>query len=127
MMTVHRKPSRTISRNGIFFLLLIPGLLGVTSCFRDARPLEERLKEALDDRLQQYEVKGASAAVVMPDGSICRTCAGVSHDTVAMKPRMLFATGSITKNMVAALVFQLAEEGISLPTYGGTISRRGDQ
>ena len=85
-------------------------LLGVTSCSRDTRSLDERIREALHDRLQQYDVKGASVAVVFPDGTIHCTAAGVSHDTVTMKPRMLFAVGSITKNMVAALVLQLAEE-----------------
>jgi D-alanyl-D-alanine carboxypeptidase len=100
------------SRKDIVLLLLVPALLGLISCSRDARPFDRRLSEALDDRLQQYDVKGASAAIVMPDGSIYRICAGVSHDTVATKPWMLFATGSITKNIVAALVLQLAEEGV---------------
>jgi len=48
----------------------------------------------------------------MPDGSIHRIVAGFSHDTVPVNPDMLFAIGSITKNMVAALVLQLAEDGV---------------
>jgi len=70
------------------------------------------MREALGDRLRQYDVKGASAAIVFPDGSIRRICAGISHDTVSVKPEMLFAVGSITKNLVATLILQLAEEGV---------------
>ena len=92
-------------------VLIAIALVGVASCSRDVRSLDERMREALNDRLQQYDVKGASASVVLPDGSIHRIVAGFSHDTVAMKPHMLFAVGSITKNMVAAVVLQLAEEG----------------
>jgi D-alanyl-D-alanine carboxypeptidase len=87
-------------------------LIGVASCSRDTRPMDVRIKEVLIDRLQQYDVKGASSAVILPDGSIHRIVAGLSHDTVAMHPDMLFAIGSITKNVVASLVFQLAEEGL---------------
>ncbi len=84
----------------------------VMSCSRDSRPLDERVKEALNARLQQYDVKGASAAIILPDGSIHRIVAGISHDTVAIHPDMLFAIGSITKNMVAALVLKLVDEGV---------------
>jgi D-alanyl-D-alanine carboxypeptidase len=60
--------------------------------------------------VRRCEVKGASVAVVLPDGVAWRGAAGLSHDDVAMRPHMSFAVGSITKNMVAALVLQLAEE-----------------
>ena len=93
-------------------LLLGLVLFSAASCTRDTRPIEARLTEALADRLQQYDGKGVSAAVAFPDGTTHLVAAGFSHDTVAMKPSMLFATGSITKNMVAALVLQLAEEGL---------------
>jgi CubicO group peptidase (beta-lactamase class C family) len=59
--------------------------------------------------VRRCEVKGASVAVVLPDGVAWRGAAGLSHDDVAMRPHMSFAVGSITKNMVAALVLQLAE------------------
>jgi len=93
---------------GVYLLAFFHAL----SCSHDKRPLDERIEEALDARLQQYDVKGASAAVILSDGSIHRIVAGTSHDTVAIHPDMLFAIGSITKNMVAALVLQLAEERV---------------
>lgn len=94
--------------------------VGCAACSRDVRTLDERIREALDDRLQQYGVPGASVAVVLPNDSVHRICAGISHDSVMMAPHMLFATGSITKNFVAALVLQLAEEGrLSLDDHIG--------
>ena len=86
-------------------------LAGSASCSRDERPLEERLQAALDDCLVDSEVKGASVAVILPDETLWRGVTGISHDTVKMSPDMSFAIGSITKNMVAALVLELAEEG----------------
>ena len=94
------------------FILLTLLLADVTSCSRDNRSMHERVRDALEYRLEQYGVRGASAAIILPDGSIHRITAGFSHDTIAMKPSMLFAVGSITKNVVAALVLQLAEEGL---------------
>lgn len=85
-------------------------LAGVVSCSHDRRALDVRVKEALTNRLNEHDVKGASAAIILPNGDIHRICAGISTDTVPMKPHMLFAIGSITKNMVAALILQLAEE-----------------
>jgi D-alanyl-D-alanine carboxypeptidase len=93
-------------------MLLGSVLAGVVSCSRDSRLLDVRVKEALTNRLNEYDVKGASAAIILPNGDIHRICAGISADTVPMKPHMLFAIGSITKNMVAALILQLAEEGL---------------
>jgi CubicO group peptidase (beta-lactamase class C family) len=85
-------------------------LAGATSCFRDERPLEERLQATLDDCLVDSGVKGADVAVIPPDETLWRGVTGISHGTVKMSPDMSFAIGSITKNMVAALVLRLAEE-----------------
>jgi len=96
-------------RGGLVTLVML--LFGIMGCSRDTRPMDEQLKEAITERLRQYDVKGASVAVILPDGSTHRIVAGLSHDTVAVRPDMLFAIGSITKNLVATLVLQLAEEG----------------
>ena len=91
--------------------LVLGMALAWSACSRDVRTLDERVRDALLDRLQQYDVHGASVALVLPAETLHRICAGVSHDSAAMEPQMLFAIGSITKNHVAALVLQLAEEG----------------
>ena len=86
--------------------------LAAASCSgRQQGPLDQRLTEALEARLRQYDVRGASAAVILPDRSIHRIVAGISHESVRIRPEMLFAIGSITKNYVATLVLRLAEEG----------------
>jgi D-alanyl-D-alanine carboxypeptidase len=92
--------------------LLFSLVAGLLSCARDVRPYDVRVKEALNEGLQEFNVKGASAAVILPDGETHRFVAGFSHDSTLIEPEMVFAIGSITKNVVAALVLQLAEEGI---------------
>jgi CubicO group peptidase (beta-lactamase class C family) len=84
--------------------LLFAVAMGFLSCARDVRPYDVKAKEALDECLQEFNVKGASVAVVLPDGKIHRFVAGYSHDSTMIEPEMLFAIGSITKNVVAALV-----------------------
>jgi D-alanyl-D-alanine carboxypeptidase len=83
----------------------------VASCAWSGRPLNEKLQTALEKRLRYSNVNGASAAVILPDGTLWRGTGGISHPGVKMSPEMAFAIGSITKNMVAALMLQLAEEG----------------
>jgi len=94
-------------------LLMLGALSLVTaaSCARSGQPLDEKLQTALEKCLRHYDVKGASAAVILPDGYVWRGAGGISHPGVNMGPEMAFAIGSITKNMVAALMLQLAEEG----------------
>ena len=76
------------------------------------RPIEDRMQKVLDEEIRQYGVRGVSASVIFPDETIWTGVSGVSHDTVAIKPDMLFAIGSITKNMVAALTLKLVEEKV---------------
>ena len=91
--------------------LLLAVLVCLAACAQDGDSLEGRLQAAMERRLQQHDVKGASAAIFLPDGSLRTVTAGVSHESVRMDPDMAYSVGSITKNMVAALVLQLAEEG----------------
>lgn len=72
--------------------------------------LDKQLQSVLEKGLRKHGARGVSAAIVFPDGSAWTNTSGVSHDTVAMQPDMLFAIGSVTKNIMAALVLRLAEE-----------------
>ena len=76
------------------------------------RSLEDQMQKVLDRGIDRYDVRGVSAAVIFPDGKVWTGVSGISHDTVTIKPEMLFAVGSITKNVVAALTLKLNEEGI---------------
>ena len=76
----------------------------------DDRPVEERMQSVLDNGIKDYQIHGVSATVIFPDDHIWTGVSGFSHDTVSIKPDMIFAIGSITKNIVAALTLKLVEE-----------------
>ncbi len=85
----------------------------LTSCsYGDKNTIEEKLQKVLDDGISKYDVRGVSAAVIFPDQKVWKGVSGTSYDTVSMKSDMLFAIGSITKNIVATLTLKLAEEGM---------------
>ena len=94
------------------FLFVAMTLIAFASCSRDPRSLDVRVDEAIANGLRKHDVKGASVALILSDDSLRCYVGGYSHDSVAVRPEMLIAAGSITKNMVAALVLQLAEEGL---------------
>lgn len=92
----------------ILFLVIILLL----SCSNDnSLPLEQKLQNALDKGIKKYDVEGVSAAILFPDEKKWIGTSGISHDTINIKPEMVFAIGSVTKNFVAALTLKLAEEG----------------
>ena len=92
----------------ILFLVLIFCL----SCSGDKKlPLEQKLQKVLDEGIEKYDVEGVSAAIIFSEDKKWTGTSGISHDTVTLKPDMLFAIGSITKNFVATLTLKLAEEG----------------
>jgi D-alanyl-D-alanine carboxypeptidase len=93
-------------------LLILSLMLNIDACSKSNLPLSEQLQAVLDKKLKDYDVKGVSAAIIMPNGEIWRGVSGFSHDSVKISPDMLFAIGSITKNMVATLTLQLVEEGV---------------
>jgi D-alanyl-D-alanine carboxypeptidase len=94
----------------LLFLAIIHSLIFCTC--EPKSSLESRMQKVLDRGIQQYGVKGVSAAVIFPDEKTWNGVSGISHDSVAIHPDMLFAIGSITKNIVAALALKLAEENI---------------
>ena len=93
------------------FIFFITCFFTVCSCGSDL-PIENKIQKVLDKGISKYNVKGASVAVIFPDEKKWIGVSGISHDTVQIKPDMLFAIGSITKNFVATLTLKLAEEGV---------------
>ncbi len=65
----------------------------------------------LDNERSSRNIKGVSAAVIMPSHGTWTGVSGVSHDTVEITSDMLFGIASITKNYTAPLILKLAEEG----------------
>ena len=94
----------------LFFIAIMPFL---TVCsYGSKHSIEDRMQKVLDKGISKYGVRGASAAVILPDDKIWAGASGISHDTVAMQPDMLFAIGSITKSVIAALTLILVEENV---------------
>lgn len=102
-MKIHK-----INLTYILFLVIIISL----SCSNDnSLPLEQKLQNALEKGIKKYDVEGVSAAIIFPDKKKWIGTSGISHDTITIKPDMVFAIGSITKNFVATLALKLVEEG----------------
>jgi D-alanyl-D-alanine carboxypeptidase len=99
--------------NKIFLtLFLFPTAIFVWSCAdNESVSLAQKLQNVLDKGIAKYDVNGVSAAVIFSEGKKWTGTSGISHDTIAIKPEMVFAVGSITKNFVATLTLKLAEEG----------------
>ena len=94
-------------------IITLLSLSCLTSCSDvDEVPLKVKLQQVLDEKISEYDVRGVSAAVIFPNQEIWTGVSGISYDTVSIKPDMLFAIGSITKNVVASLTLKLVEEGM---------------
>jgi D-alanyl-D-alanine carboxypeptidase len=101
---------KTIKMNVTYVLSLV--IIFFLSCSGDKKvPLEQKLQNVLDNGIEKYNVEGVSAAIIFSEDKKWTGTSGISHDTVTLKPDMLFAIGSITKNFVATLTLKLVEEG----------------
>jgi D-alanyl-D-alanine carboxypeptidase len=98
-----------------FILFLIINFL---SCSKDSPSepkqltFEEQMQKALDDGIVNYNGKGVSVAVIMPDGETWSSVSGMSHANTPITSDMVFSAGSITKMFTAATIIQLAQEGV---------------
>ncbi len=93
----------------IFVYILIIGFSLTTLSCNSNLPIEEKMQNLLDEEIEDYDIRGVSATVIFPDNKIWNGVSGISHDTVSIKKNMLFAIGSVTKNVVAALTLKLVE------------------
>ncbi|WP_340112562.1 BspA family leucine-rich repeat surface protein [Maribellus mangrovi] len=75
--------------------------------------LAAQLRQAIDNQVEQQNIKGLSAAVLLPNDSIWLGASGISdpvnYDTI--RSDMLFRTGSVGKTMTAAVILQLVDDG----------------
>jgi D-alanyl-D-alanine carboxypeptidase len=74
--------------------------------------LSQQLQNVLNEAVINYNIKGISAALMNSNNEIWEGAAGLSHDTITVKPDMLMGIGSITKNFIATIILQLYEEGL---------------
>jgi D-alanyl-D-alanine carboxypeptidase len=91
-------------------IIIFPCFIASLSCSQ--MRVEDQLQKVLDRGIKRYHDRGVSAAVVFSDNTIWTGTTGISHDTISIKPDMLFAIGSVTKNFVATLTLKFAEEGV---------------
>lgn len=77
-------------------------------------PLEyaNRLKTVFDSSCKALEIKGSSAAVLVPNFGIWKGAYGESHKDVGITSDMIFTIGSNTKTYIAALMLKLQEKGL---------------
>lgn len=68
-----------------------------------------RLQLALNNLKTTHNMPGISAAVIVPGQGLWTGTSGISDSNNIMNPEMVFGIGSITKNIVAALVLKLQE------------------
>jgi D-alanyl-D-alanine carboxypeptidase len=99
----------------IFSTILV--FIVILSCSDDACVEPEptatgEFQEILNRALTIYDVKGASAAVMIPGEEIWFGVAGESEENVAVTSDMLFCAGSVTKSYIAALILKLVEQGV---------------
>jgi D-alanyl-D-alanine carboxypeptidase len=91
--------------------LMLFASTSVTLHAQDLRAeLVARLDSTIDAVLARTGVKGATAAIITPEGA-WKGVAGISDETTPVDPAMLFAMGSITKTFTAATILQLVSEG----------------
>jgi len=72
----------------------------------------ERLQFVLDSVCEVRNIKGASAAVAVPDVGVWEGVHGVSHVGAPITPDMFLGLGSNTKTYVAATILKLQEQGL---------------
>ncbi len=123
-LIVERKRLKSINRGIIILSLMLLICQGWQDCLlgRQKEPgksqvdstLASALQTALDEGVSALSLMGVSAAVTISGQGEWQGVSGMS-DPVAgdsVHPEMVFAAGSITKNFVAALLLDLAEDGL---------------
>lgn len=97
------------------------GLLVAVTAIEAQQPQERddaRLLRRLESRLAEMQASsgapGATAGVVLPDGTVFALAAGTADTTlgVAMTPSSRLLQGSVGKTYVAAVAMQLVHEGL---------------
>ena len=97
-------------------VLLVCALVVLTRCNSvdsDPEPsFAEVLQTALDDTRTANNIRGVSAAVIVPGQNTWRGGSGTSTEGQPITPTMFFGIASITKNYIGALTLTLVEAGI---------------
>jgi D-alanyl-D-alanine carboxypeptidase len=98
-------------------LMLIVAFSILTSCSLTPRLQEEdlpgqELQETLDSYREAGGMIGVSAAIISEEGELWTGVSGNSYPRHPITPDMVFDMGSSGKNLAAALMLDLAEDGL---------------
>jgi D-alanyl-D-alanine carboxypeptidase len=97
-------------------ILAIAMMIVVLSSCRPSRleetPTGKALQAAMDESMPGSGAIGVSAAVVFQDGTLWAGATGISHEDEPLTTDMLFDIASAQKNLQAALVLKLVDEGV---------------
>ena len=106
---IFRAPTRLLLLLGLALVWLWPA-----SAQSVDAGLETALQAALDAEYEAQIMNGLSAAVVLADGSVWTGASGFSDPVaeVPIRTDMRFGFASITKTYTAAVILQLAQEGV---------------
>lgn len=96
----------TIAALGSLLLVAAPTLAQGSAADHEA------LQAALDSGRVELGASGASAAMIFPDGTLWTGVSGEAHEGVPVEVATVFEVGSVTKTFTAALVAELASEGV---------------
>lgn len=98
----------------ILFVVMLIGLLAGCQGYRLSvreNPQAEQLQQALERAREAGQLMGVSAAIIDSEDRLWTGVSGMSHPGAPITEDMLFDMGSSGKNIVAALMLTLAEEG----------------
>ncbi len=92
-------------------LFFIVALIATGSSAQIAPVYQLALDKKFDDLCKHYNLKGATAAIVVPNEGIWERSWGESHSGVPINSNMYMGIGSNTKTFTAVLMLKLQEQG----------------
>jgi D-alanyl-D-alanine carboxypeptidase len=93
-------------------IILLFALAHVTLCAQVPPAYAARLQFVLDSISNAYNIKGVSAAVVIPGAGNWTGTHGESHAGVPINSSMVLGLGSNTKTYVASLILKMEEQNL---------------
>ena len=95
------------------FITLIGIMISITVTSKPVKSFDSTYSAVLQSKIEAlkitYNLKGISAAALVPGQGIWLGASGVSSQTENINTGMLLSSGSITKNFMSALILQLTE------------------
>lgn len=95
-----------------FYLIVLSFFIFNFGAAQISSDLAGRLQNTLDSICTKYKVKGASAALLLPNVGLWAGTSGISKPGVPLTSQMALGMGSNTKTYIAALLLKLQEQGL---------------